>query len=57
MLASNMHKLELNNLKKEAQKGPENIRKYSMFMLICILIINYGVVLATEIIPSQGIIF
>lgn len=43
-------------LKKEAAKRPKKIQKYSMLLLLCILII-YAVVLGTEIVHSLSIVF
>lgn len=44
------------NLKKEAAKRPKKIQRYSMMMLICIMII-YLVVLCTEVMSSLGAFF
>lgn len=55
-LAQNMRRVERNNLQKEAAKQPAKIRKYSMLMLLCIILI-YGVVLITQMISSLGAIF
>lgn len=56
MIAFDMRQLEQAELKKEASKRPKQIQKYSMYMLLCILII-YGVVLGTEIVGSLGVFF
>ena len=56
MLAFDMRKLEQEEIKKEAAKRPKQIQRYSMYMLLCILII-YGVVLGLEIVQSIGIFF
>ena len=45
-----------NNFKKEAAKRPKKIQRYSMMMLICIMII-YLVVLCTEVMSSLGAFF
>ena len=51
-----MRQIEQNNLKKEAAKRPKKIQRYSMMMLICIMII-YLVVLCTEVMSSLGAFF
>lgn len=56
MLSHDMRKVEQNRLEKEAQRQPGKIRKYSMLMLLCIVLI-YAVVLCTEMIGSLGAIF
>lgn len=56
MLSRDMRKVEQNQLEKEAQKQPAKIRKYSMLMLLCIILI-YAVVLMTELTGSLGAIF
>lgn len=56
MLTFDMKQIAQSNLKKEAVKRPGQIRKYSMMMLVCILII-YLVVLGYEVITSIGVIF
>ena len=56
MIVFDMRQIEQSNLKKEAAKRPKKIQRYSMMMLICILII-YGVVLCTEVIGSLGVFF
>ena len=48
MICFDMRQIEQNNLKKEAAKRPKKIQRYSMMMLICIMII-YLVVLCTEV--------
>ena len=55
----NLRKLNLpieEKLKKEAAKRPKKIQRYSMMMLICIMII-YLVVLCTEVMSSLGAFF
>ena len=56
MICFDMRQIEQNNLKKEAAKRPKKIQKYSMMMLICIILI-YVVVLCTEVIGSLGVFF
>ncbi|MCI9189773.1 MAG: hypothetical protein HFH84_09120 [Lachnospiraceae bacterium] len=56
MICFDMRQIEQNNLKKEAAKRPRKIQRYSMMMLICIMII-YLVVLCTEVINSLGVFF
>lgn len=56
MLSHDMQKVEQNRLEKEAERQPAKIRKYSMLMLLCIVLI-YAVVLFTEMIGSLGAIF
>lgn len=56
MICFDMRQIEQSNLKKEAAKRPKKIQRYSMMMLICIIII-YGVVLSTEVIGSLGVFF
>lgn len=56
MICFDMRQIEQNNLKKEAAKRPKKIQKYSMMMLICIMII-YLVVLCTEVLSSLGAFF
>lgn len=51
MLVFDMRQIEQNNLKKEAQKRPKQMQKYSMLMLFCILLI-YVVVLSVEVVSS-----
>ena len=51
MICFDMRQIEQNNLKKEAAKRPKKIQRYSMMMLICIMII-YLVVLCTEVLSS-----
>ena len=55
-LAQNMRRVERNQLQKEAASQPAKIRKYSMLMLFCIILI-YGVVLLTQMVSSLGAIF
>ena len=56
MICFDMRQIEQNNLKKEAAKRPKKIQRYSMMMLICIMII-YLVVLCTEVMGSLGAFF
>jgi len=56
MICFDMRQIEQSNLKKEAAKRPKKIQKYSMMMLICIIII-YLVVLVSEVIGSLGVFF
>lgn len=56
MICFDMRQIEQNNLKKEAAKRPKKIQRYSMMMLICIMII-YLVVLCTEVLSSLGAFF
>lgn len=56
MICFDMRQIEQNNLKKEAAKRPKQIQRYSMMMLVCIVII-YLVVLSTEVLGSLGAFF
>ena len=56
MICFDMRQIEQNNFKKEAAKRPKKIQRYSMMMLICIMII-YLVVLCTEVMGSLGAFF
>ena len=56
IICFDMRQIEQNNLKKEAAKRPKKIQRYSMMMLICIMII-YLVVLCTEVLSSLGAFF
>lgn len=56
MICFDMRQIEQNNLKKEAAKRPRKIQRYSMMMLVCIMII-YLVVLCTEVMNSLGAFF
>ena len=56
MICFDMRQIEQNNLKKEAAKRPKKMQRYSMMMLICIMII-YLVVLCTEVLGSLGAFF
>ncbi len=56
MICFDMRQVEQNNLKKEAAKRPRIIQRYSMMMLVCIMII-YLVVLCTEVMNSLGAFF
>jgi len=53
MICFDMRQIEQNNLKKEAAKRPRKIQRYSMMMLVCIMLI-YLVVLCTEVLNSLG---
>lgn len=56
MICFDMRQIEQSNLKKEAAKRPKQIQRYSMMMLLCIVII-YLVVLSTEVLGSLGAFF
>lgn len=56
MICFDMRQIEQANLKKEAAKRPKKIQRYSMMMLICIMII-YLVVLCVEVLNSLGAFF
>lgn len=56
MICFDMRQIEQSNLRKEAAKRPKQIQKYSMMMLMCIIII-YVVVLSTEVVSSIGVFF
>jgi len=56
MICFDMRQIEQSNIKKEAALRPKKIQKYSMMMLICIIVI-YLVVLVTEVIGSLGVFF
>ncbi len=56
MICFDMRQIEQNSLKKEAAKRPRKIQRYSMMMLVCIMII-YLVVLCTEVINSLDVFF
>ena len=57
MITFDMRQIEQNNLKKEAANVPKKIQRYSMMMLICIMII-YLVVLCTEVMSSlRGVLW
>lgn len=56
MICFDMRQIEQSNLKKEAAKRPKKMQRYSMMMLICIMII-YLVVLCTEVLSSLGAFF
>lgn len=53
MICFDMRQIEQSSLKKEAAKRPRKIQRYSMLMLVCIMII-YLVVLCTEVLSSLG---
>ena len=52
----NLHLIEQAELEKEAMKRPRKMQKYSMFMMVCILII-YAVVLVTQVLTSITALF
>lgn len=56
MLSHDFKQLELQRLKKEAQKIPPKIRVYSFVMLMCFLMM-YLVIIVIEIIKSMGSMF
>lgn len=56
MICFDLRQMEQNMLKKEAQKRPRAMQKYSLLMMLCILII-YGVVLTIEVVSSLGVLF
>jgi len=56
MLVFDMRQVEQSMLRKEAQKRPKQMQKYSMLMLLCILLI-YAVVLSVQVIESVGVLF
>ncbi|MBP1737669.1 MAG: hypothetical protein H6Q60_1550 [Oscillospiraceae bacterium] len=56
MVTFDMRQIEQNNLKSDAAKRPKKIQRYSMLMLVCIMII-YLVVLCTEVLGSLGAFF
>ena len=56
MLVFDMRQVEQSMLRKEAQKRPKQMQKYSMLMLLCILLI-YVVVLSVQVIESVGVLF
>ena len=56
MITFDMRQIEQNDLKKEAAKRPRLIQRYSMMMLLCIIMI-YMVVLCVEVFDSLGIFF
>lgn len=56
MICFDMRQIEQSNLKKEAAKRPKKMQRYSMMMLVCIMII-YLVVLCTEVLSSLGAFF
>ena len=56
MLAHDFKQMELQRLKKEAQKIPPKIRVFSFVMLMCFLA-TYLVIIVMEIIKSMGTMF
>ena len=56
MITFDMRQIEQNDLKKEAAKRPRLIQRYSMMMLLCIIMI-YMVVLCIEVFDSLGVFF
>ena len=56
MLSHDFKQMELQRLKKEAQKIPPKIRVYSFVMLVCFMLI-YIVVILMQILTSMGGLF
>ena len=56
MLAHDFKLIEISKLKKEAQKIPSKVRKYSFFLLMCFLF-TYLAIIAVEIVTSLGNLF
>jgi Flp pilus assembly protein TadB len=56
MLAHDFKLYELQKLKKEAQKIPPKVRKYSFFLLMCFML-TYLAIIAVEILTSLGNLF
>ena len=56
MLSHDFKQMELQRLKKEAQKIPPKIRVFSFVMLMCFLA-TYLVIIVMEIIKSMGTMF
>ena len=56
MITFDMRQIEQNELKKEAAKRPRLIQRYSMMMLLCIIMI-YMVILCVEVFDSLGVFF
>ena len=56
MITFDMRQIEQNDLKKEAAKRPRLIQRYSMMMLLCIIMI-YMVVLCVEVFDYLGVFF
>ncbi len=56
LLAHDFKQMELQRLKKEAQKIPAKIRMFSFTMLICFMLM-FGVIIIVEIIKSFGTMF
>ena len=56
MLAHDFKQMELQRLKKEAQKIPHKIRVFSFLMLVC-FIITYLAIIVFEILKSMGSMF
>lgn len=56
MITFDMRQIEQNELKKEAARRPRLIQRYSMMMLVCIIMI-YLVVLCVEAFDSLGVFF
>lgn len=56
MLAHDFKQMELQRLKKEAQKIPPKIRVYSFVMLMCFLF-TYLIIIVIEIMKSMGTLF
>jgi hypothetical protein len=56
MLSHDFKQLELQRLKAEVMKRPPKIRKYSMMMLGC-FVMMYLVVMVLQIVDSMGELF
>lgn len=56
MLSHDFKQMELQRLKKEAQKIPPKIRVFSLLMLMCFLF-TYLAIIAVEILKSMGSMF
>lgn len=56
MLAHDFKQLELQRLKAEVMKRPTKIRRYSMMMLGC-FVMMYLVVMVLQIVDSMGELF
>ena len=56
MLSHDFKQMELQRLKKEAQKIPPKIRVFSFLMLVC-FIVTYLAIIVFEILKSMGSMF
>lgn len=56
MLSHDFKQMELQHLKKEAQKIPPKIRVFSFLMLVC-FIVTYLAIIVFEILKSMGSMF